>query len=288
MNIPKRFFARILPLLILITTLIIGEHSVSHARFLSNGSLLTVPESISPTLIQSSNLEIPDQTEYDLNSPVDSGKEMSNPQQQRRWSRNQPPRKIGDIQYNLIVRDVVEIFKLLSAPNTKPVQWTNFIRGISCAEGSPCSISIKDFSEDRFPGERLFAGMASKKYIDSIFLYVEGFDQNKVTDIEITFKKKYNKRFMVSKIHRMLTDKKFIQLNGVKHANCDGSCRGGTRTYTINIMEKYFPSASADYRLSVTMYTPIVDGIGGPPKSYRFGPEELSVMRMQIIDVQTP
>jgi hypothetical protein len=282
MDILKRSLTRILPLLLLVTSLIVGGYSFAHAHPLTNDKISAGLGKADLALIQSSNSKISTQTEQELDSSIASGKELNIRNNRRRRRQTTNLQQGGNIQYSLIVQDIVKMFKLLENPDTKPVRWTNNIRGGDCTEGSPCSIEIEDFSAERSPGERLFAGMASKKYIERIFLYVEGSNQNKVTYVEVALKSKYNKNFLVSKIYPMLTDEKFVQINGIKHANCDGPCRGGTRTYTIDVRKRYFPSASGSYILSVRMYAPITDGVGGLPRKYKYGPEELFVMGMQI------
>lgn len=181
------------------------------------------------------------------------------------------------INYDLIVRDIVRIFKWLDSDSLKPIFWSNFIRGQYCE--SSCQLIIEDSSEDSIYKGGSFAGMASNKYLSSILIYLNE-ENSKIIDVNITLKKRYSKAFEVSKIYPMLTNEKFVPLTGVKLGGCDGPCRGGSRDYRVNINDKYFPRSVIKHNLKIVMGVDIISGIGKPRSSYKLSKEVLNSINL--------
>jgi hypothetical protein len=181
------------------------------------------------------------------------------------------------INYDLIVKDIVKIFKWLDSDSLKPIFWSNFIRGQYCE--SSCQLIIEDLNEDSIYKGGAFAGMSSNKYLNSISIYLNE-ENSKVIDVNIILKKRYSKVFEVSKIYPMLTNEKFVPLTGVKLGGCDGPCRGGSRDYRVNINDKYFPRSVVKHNLKIVMGVDIISGIGKPRSSYKFSKEILNSINL--------
>ena len=205
-----------------------------------------------------------------------------------RWNRigfNQS--KLGlenkDIDYSLIAKDIVRLFKLMDTPDVTPLVLTNIIKGGDCVDGSTCSILLRDFSEaDRNQGQRVFDGLLSKNYISSVEIFTDNSNYNKISSIEISLKDKYKNRFITSKLHSMLTNEKFVAKKGVKLGGCDGPCKGGQRKYVIDIKNKYFPNSSKLYEVEIIVNVKIIGGFNEKQKRYILGPEVLGSIRLEL------
>jgi hypothetical protein len=185
------------------------------------------------------------------------------------------------INYDLIVKDIIRIFKWLDSDSLKPIFWNNFIRGQYCE--SSCQLIIEDPTVDSVYKGGSFAGMVSNKYLSSILIYLNE-DNSKVIEVSIILKKSYSKAFEVAKIYPMLTNEKFVPLTGVKLGGCDGPCRGGSRDYRTNINDKYFPRSVVKHNLRIVMGVDIISGIGKPRNSYKLSKEILNSINLRLVN----
>lgn len=258
MNILHLLFPKILPLSLLLVILITTNYSP--AGYLK--------EKTAPSLlIREGNLLTHDNT-----SP------------NRKQLRKLFATKEEEIKYELIVKDVLRIFKWLDSNTLKPIFWGNFIRGQYCE--SSCQLIIEDPGKESVYKGGSFAGMSSDKYLNSILIYLNE-DNSRVNEVSITLKEKYSKVFEVSKIHPMLTNKKFSPFTGAKLGSCDGLCKGGSRGYRININDKFSPRSATQHNLKIVTEVDIINGRERPRNTYKYSKEVLTSINFQLGKVLT-
>jgi hypothetical protein len=278
MSILRRLWVKVLPIALLIAVLFVD---ISEGYGRSSGSK-AIEESVQSSyqifneMIREEN---PNEPLLDIDSRIDR-KSI----QRRRRKSNQPSTLQNDsIQYELFVQDIIGLFKRLDSSDMNLLRWVKLIEGGDCKSSSPCNLEIRDVNQESPSRNSSFSGLSSRKYIDRILLYVDNVDRNKVTDIEIFFKSKRIQKFQVSKIHLMLTDEKFVPIDGAQQGNCDGPCIGGSRVYLINTKMKHFPSSQLDHMVYIKMYVAMTNGTNGLSANPRFGPERLHSLRLRTL-----
>jgi hypothetical protein len=258
MNTLRIFLGKILPLSLLMPALIITHFFADCSRAENKSAFIN--ERNKSLHIRSLNIinDLPDN--HELHNNLAAGEEIIN--------------------YDLIVKDIIRIFKWLDSDSLKPIFWNNFIRGQYCE--SSCQLIIEDPSEDSTYKGGSFAGMSSNKYLSSILIYLNE-DNSKVVEASIVLKKRYSKIFEVSRIYPMLTNEKFVPFTGAKLGSCDGPCRGGSRNYYLTAnSSKYLSRPAMNYKTTIVTGVTIVSGIGGPVGNYRFSKEVLTRINLKI------
>jgi hypothetical protein len=278
MGVLRRLLMRVLPIALLIAVLFVG---VSGGYGRSSGS-----KAIEESVQNSYQIFNEPMGEKDSNEPsldIDSRIDRKSMQRRRRKPNQLSTLQNDSIQYELFVQDIIGLFKRLDSSDMNLLRWVKLIEGGDCQGISPCNLEIRDVNQESPSRNSSFLGLSSKKYIDRILLYVDNIDRNKVTDIEIFFKTKRIQKFQVSKIHPMLTDEKFVPIDGAKQGNCDGPCTGGSRVYLINTKMKHFPSSQLDHMVYIKVYVAMIDGTNGLSANPGFGSERLHSLRLRTL-----
>jgi hypothetical protein len=146
------------------------------------------------------------------------------------------------VDYDLIIKDIVQIFKWMETPGMTPIELAANIRGHSC-DSSVCSITISK--------EDIFHTLNSDKYLGEVKIYTKQRNINKVGSVHFELISPWNEIFSPVEFIKKLSegigkpkredppDRDCIAIRYVNPEEADDHCLERL-AYSVNIKKKYF------------------------------------------------
>jgi hypothetical protein len=158
-------------------------------------------------------------------------------------------RKVEEINYDLLVKDIVQIIKWLEEPDItrdklrKKLINSNYKYNKDVDESVDISIQNKDLSNL----------LSSKKYLEEVVIF-KNLELNRADDkiqsVQLIYKESYQRKISASKLHLIVSGQATTRTRWRYH-NCDGEYCPRTSTYFSGIDDKYLHQ-SGDIYYTVT------------------------------------
>jgi hypothetical protein len=158
------------------------------------------------------------------------------------------------INYDLIVRDIVQLFKWLDSPEINSQQLAGLISGNPCDHTCPIKLSGERTFHD---GILVFSEMNSEKYIREI--EIEPYNRtNKRVELTIYLREPYRSKFSLTNFVLRLSSQANNPSRNSTLIDCDGDDNYDcpqSLSYTTDIKEKFFSSSkSPSYTVLTNFY----------------------------------
>jgi hypothetical protein len=148
------------------------------------------------------------------------------------------------VDYDLIIKDIVQIFKWMETPGMTPIKLAAEIHRMSCDEDCGVNILTRNVFED----------LASEKYLDKIYIAPRP-SNNEVGKVYLDLKLNWNKLFYPEDFIANLSENSgLIRKENLGDRDCITSARDKEcpryYRYSVNIKSKYFRSSKLkEYRV---------------------------------------
>jgi hypothetical protein len=143
------------------------------------------------------------------------------------------------VDYDLIIKDIVQIFKWMETPGMTPIKLAAEIRGVGC-DYFLCSIAIG--TTNASGGD--FHWLSSNEYLRQITVYAK---KNKLTNVNISLKSLWMERFSPTEFIRKLSEgsTKPIEEGGFFFdcvVTSRSYCPETSYKYSVDLKKRYFQS----------------------------------------------
>jgi hypothetical protein len=158
------------------------------------------------------------------------------------------------INYDLIVKDIIQLFKWLDSPEINSQQLAARISGNECDDECPIKLSGERTFHD---GLLVFHEMNSEKYIGEIAIYPYNKTDKRV-GLEIHLREAYKSKFSLTDFIARLASQADKPIRNPTAVECDGGDDYDCPQwflYITDIKTKFFPSSkSLNYRVRTDFY----------------------------------